>query len=57
MNRTNVDADSKNQQRCKQCKRVVGTDCKGKKLKCNCAATYKSANKSLRRRDSHGIIR
>ncbi|KKN14027.1 hypothetical protein LCGC14_1000230 [marine sediment metagenome] len=57
MNRTNVDTDSKNQQRCEQCQRVVGTDCKGKKLKCSCAATYKSANKSLRRRDRHGIIK
>ena len=59
MNRTNIDSDAKNQQRCKLCQRVVGTDCEGKKLKCSCscAATYKSANKSLRRRDRHEIIK
>ena len=51
-----MDNDKKNQQRCGICHRIVGVDYKGKKHKCNCTATYRDANRSLRHRDRHGII-
>lgn len=31
-----VEQDIRNQQRCKDCGRVVGCDAKGRKHKCNC---------------------